>query len=115
MDVLKSQMTSRTEFERLVAADAGTLTDLERAALFLYLQRLASYGKVNGRSFGVDRPTCALRRHQARTLAPRATRRREDRVPTVRGPDPAVRRARAVFYLDPPYWIVSGLHLTVSH
>ena len=52
METLKFQITSRAEFERLAAAD--TLTDLERAARFLYLQRLGFGGKVAGRSFGVD-------------------------------------------------------------
>src|SRR5690349_21814608 len=41
MDMLKWQITSRSEFERLRLQDPGTLTDLERAARFLYLQRLA--------------------------------------------------------------------------
>jgi DNA adenine methylase len=47
-------VTGRAEFERLLAVDPDTLTDLERAARFLYLQRLAFGGKVAGRSFGVD-------------------------------------------------------------
>lgn len=54
MEVMKFQLTSRREFERLVATDPSTLTDLERAARFLYLQRLAFGGKITGRSFGVD-------------------------------------------------------------
>ncbi|WP_265518984.1 DNA adenine methylase [Nitratireductor luteus] len=54
METLKFQITSRREFERLAACDPTTLTDLERAARFLYLQRLAFGGKVRGRSFGVD-------------------------------------------------------------
>ncbi|CAM5577998.1 hypothetical protein MAUB1S_09728 [Mycolicibacterium aubagnense] len=54
METLKFQVTSRREFERLVACDPCTLTDLERSARFLYLQRLAFGGKVVGRSFGVD-------------------------------------------------------------
>jgi hypothetical protein len=53
MDMLRWQLTSRAEFERLIAAQADTLTDLERAARFLYLQRTAFGGKVTGRSFGV--------------------------------------------------------------
>lgn len=53
METLKFQITSRREFERLSACDPGTLTDLERAARFLYLQRLAFGGKVVGRNFGV--------------------------------------------------------------
>jgi DNA adenine methylase len=51
-DLLKWRLTSRAEFERLLAQDPATLTDLERAARFLYLQRLAFGGKVAGRNFG---------------------------------------------------------------
>ncbi|MFH5927183.1 DNA adenine methylase [Roseomonas xinghualingensis] len=54
MDTLRWQVTSRAEFTRLCAANADTLTDLERAARFLYLQRLAFGGKVRGRTFGID-------------------------------------------------------------
>jgi DNA adenine methylase len=54
LETLKFQITSRTEFERLSAADPATLTDLETAARFLYLQRLAFGGKVSGRNFGME-------------------------------------------------------------
>lgn len=54
MDMLRWQITGRQEFERLKAARPETLTDLERAARFLYLQRTAFGGKVAGRNFGVD-------------------------------------------------------------
>ncbi len=54
MEVMKFQLTSRREFERLAATDPSTLTDLERAARFLYLQRLSFGGKITGRNFGVD-------------------------------------------------------------
>ncbi|MBN9504906.1 MAG: DNA adenine methylase [Altererythrobacter sp.] len=54
LDVLKWQVCSRAEFERLMAVDPETLTDLERAARFLYLQRAAFGGKVTGRNFGVS-------------------------------------------------------------
>lgn len=54
VDMLRWQVAGRREFERLKAADPATLTDLERAARFLYLQRNAFGGKVTGRSFGVD-------------------------------------------------------------
>ncbi|MGX1259788.1 DNA adenine methylase [Sinorhizobium fredii] len=54
MDTLKFQITSRREFERLKACDPATLTDLERAARFIYLQKLAFGGKVNGQNFGVS-------------------------------------------------------------
>jgi DNA adenine methylase len=54
VDTLRFQITSRREFDRLKASDPTTLTDLERAGRFLYLQRLAFGGKVAGRNFGVS-------------------------------------------------------------
>lgn len=54
MDTLRFQLAGRKEFERLKASDPATLTDLERAGRFLYLQRLAFGGKVAGQNFGVD-------------------------------------------------------------
>jgi DNA adenine methylase len=54
METLRFQITSRREFERLKASDPATLTDLERAGRFLYLQRTAFGGKVAGQTFGVD-------------------------------------------------------------
>jgi DNA adenine methylase len=56
MDMLRWQITSRAGFERLRAQDPATLTDLERAARFLYLQKLAFGGKVATRTFGVTPP-----------------------------------------------------------
>jgi len=43
IETLRFQITTRAEFNRLTQTDPETLTDLERAARFLYLQRLA-YG-----------------------------------------------------------------------
>lgn len=54
METLRWQLTGRREFNRLLASNAETLTDLERAARFLYLQKTAFGGKVVGRSFGVS-------------------------------------------------------------
>lgn len=53
LDMLRYQLTTRANFEQLLRVDPTTQTDLERAARFLYLQRLAFGGKVAGRSFGV--------------------------------------------------------------
>jgi len=108
LDVLKFGLTTRAEFERLVQVDPDTLTDLERAARFLYLQRTAFGGKVSGRNFGVskDRPG----RFNLTALEPML----EDLhtrlsgvviecldwsafIPRYDGPD-------TLFYLDPPYW-----------
>lgn len=107
MDVLRWQITSRAEFARLAKADAATLTDLERAARFLYLQRLSFGGKVQGRVFGVDRRAPA--RFDVTKLEPLLAE-VHDRLAGVvieqlsyadliqRYDGPAV-----LFYLDPPY------------
>lgn len=55
IECLRFQITTRVEFDRLAATPPDTLTDLERAARFLYLQRAAFGGKLEGRSFGVSR------------------------------------------------------------
>ena len=57
LEMLCFLLTTRSEFERLVATDLATLTDLERAARFLYLQRTVFGGKVSGRNFGVSPAT----------------------------------------------------------
>lgn len=54
LGMLRWRFASRREFERLLAVDPATCTDLERAARFLYLQRNAFGGKVVGRNFGVS-------------------------------------------------------------
>ncbi len=58
MGMMRYQLASRAEFERLSNTDPNMLTDLERAARFLYLQKCAFGGKVTCRAFGVskDRP-----------------------------------------------------------
>ena len=54
LDMIRWQISTRAEFERLCDMNPDTLTDLQRAARFLYLQRLAFGGKVSGKNFGVD-------------------------------------------------------------
>lgn len=54
IDLLRFRIASRNEFERLKGMDPARLTDLQRAARFLYLQRLGFGGKVAKRGFGVD-------------------------------------------------------------
>lgn len=108
MDMLRWQVTSRTEFERLRAATADSLTDLERAVRFLYLQRLAWGGKATGRNFGVDPNTPA--RFNVSRLEPilEALHERLAGVVIERLPyaDLIARydRPTTLFYLDPPYW-----------
>jgi DNA adenine methylase len=69
MDMLRFQLTTRAGFERLMRTDPTTLTDLERAARFLYLQRTAFGGKVTGRNFGMQ-DGCARRSFDVTKLGP---------------------------------------------
>ena len=114
MDMLKWQLTSRAEFERLRAQDGDTLTDLERAARFLYLQRLSFGGKVAGRSFGVD--TTGPARFDTNRLGPllEAIHERLAGV-TIECLDWRAfierwDRPYALFYLDPPYHGTEGFY-----
>ena len=69
VELLDFTLTSRAEFERLQGTDPETLTDLERAARFLYLQLTTFGGKVKGRTFGVSRDRPA--RFNTTQLVPR--------------------------------------------
>ena len=108
MDMLRWQLTSREEFQRLLAMAPDTLTDLERAARFLYLQRLAFGGKVQGRNFGVS--VGLPGRFDVGKLGPllEAVHERLAGVVIERLPYhqllPRYDRPGTLFYLDPPYW-----------
>jgi DNA adenine methylase len=108
IETLKFQITSRREFERLMATDPETLTDLERAARFLYLQRTAFGGKVAGRNFGTD---CGVPgRFDTTKLGP-ILEAIHDRMAGVvieclswQDFVPRYDRPGTLFYLDPPYY-----------
>ena len=107
LDMLRYQLTTRSNFERLMRVDPSTQTDLERAARFLYLQRLAFGGKVAGRNFGVDSANSGG--FDVTKLQPMLEQLHErlagvtiERLPWsdfIRRYD----RADVLFYLDPPY------------
>ncbi len=107
MEVLRFQITTRAEFDRLSKVDPDTLTDLQRAARFLYLQRLAFGGRVAQRHFGMDLNRA---RFDLTKLQPMLEDLHErlagviiERLPYDRfiarydTPD-------TLFFLDPPYW-----------
>lgn len=114
IDTLKYQITSRAAFDRLCATPPETLTDLERAARFLYLQRLAYGGKVTGRNFGTATGQAA--RFNINTLVPRLEELHERLAGVVIECLPysefIVRydRPATLFYLDPPYWGSEGYY-----
>lgn len=108
MDTLRWLVASRAEFERQRALPPEQLTDLQRAARFLYLQRLAFGGKVEGRNFGVS-PGQSARFNVLRLERDLADL--HDRLAGVvveqLGYAEFIRRYDRVdmlFYLDPPYW-----------
>lgn len=108
LEELKWRLSSRAEFDRLMKQDPDTLTDLERAARFLYLQRSAFGGKVSGRNFAMlrDRPA----RFDLTKVVPlledvhdRLAGVTIERLPfgdfIAKYDTPGT-----LFYLDPPYW-----------
>ncbi|MBO9710654.1 MAG: DNA adenine methylase [Caulobacter sp.] len=112
LQMLRFQITSRSSFERLMAVDPETLTDLQRAARFLYLQRVAFGGKVAGRNFGVapgregrfnvNRLEAMLEDLHERLAGVTIERLRwQDFIRRYDRPD-------TLFYLDPPYYGCEG-------
>lgn len=112
MDTLRFQLAGRREFDRLKASDPSTLTDLERAGRFLYLQRLTFGGKVASQTYGVD-PTSPARFNLTR-LEPQLADIHErlsgvtieclDWIAFIDRYD----RPGTLFYLDPPYYGSEG-------
>ena len=108
IDMLRWRVASRAEFERLRAIPPERLTDLQRAARFLYLQRLAFGGKIAGRHFGVDRIQGA--RFNIGKLEPMLADIHERLAGVTIEQLPwgsflaRYDRPGALFYLDPPYF-----------
>jgi DNA adenine methylase len=105
-------LTSRQMFEWAQLQNVDTLTDIQRAARFFYLQRLSFGSKVTGQSFGTsassphrinllrleeDLSAAHLRLHRVviEHLSWEACIARYDQPETL-------------FLLDPPYWEVEG-------
>jgi len=112
IDMLRWRLASRNEFERLRDLPAGRLTDLQRAARFLYLQRLTFGGKVRGRNFGVDSRSGA--RFNVSRLEPMLADIHERLAGVVIEQlpfdhfIPRYDRPGMLFYLDPPYFGCEG-------
>ena len=108
LDTMKWQLASRAEFERLVKTDPATLTELERASRFIYLQRQSFGGKVVGQAFGVV--TTGGGRFDLTKLVPmlEAVHDRLSSVVIECLPfDKLITRydrPHTLFYCDPPYW-----------
>ena len=112
LEYMRHKVSSRAEFEKLARQDPTTLTDLQRSARFLYLQKLAFGGKVAGRNFGVNPPAPA--RFDVTKLGPMIDAVHERLAGVVierlHWRDFLTRydRPGTLFYLDPPYYGCEG-------
>ncbi|WP_312156302.1 DNA adenine methylase [Lelliottia nimipressuralis] len=108
----KWALTSRQIFEWNQATDPETLTDIQRAARFYYLQRLEYGAKVGGNTFG----TSATKFHGLNLLRLEETLseahlRLSAAVIEHLAWDVCMKRydrAGTLFYLDPPYYNTTG-------
>ncbi|WP_442323791.1 DNA adenine methylase [Cernens ardua] len=105
-------LTSRQQWEWLKGTPPETLTDIQRAARFLYLQKLAFGGKVEGQAFGTA--TTAKPRFNLLTLEndlvdmhQRLTNVHIENLPWDRCIE-KYDRPHTLFYCDPPYWQTEG-------
>lgn len=112
LDLFRHAVVSREMFEWLKIERPETLTDMQRAARYYYLQRMAFGGKVSGRTFGYSataRPRLdidgmaddLLSVH--RRLA-RVTVEHLDGLDCIRRYD----RSTTLFFIDPPYLATAG-------
>jgi DNA adenine methylase len=105
-------LVSRKIYEWLEMTPPDTLTDIQKAARFYYLQKMSFGGKVDGRTFGVapsDPPRLNLLRieedlSQAHLRLARAYIEHLDWQKCIMKYD----REYALFFCDPPYWGTEG-------
>lgn len=108
----KWALTSREIFGWAKDTPPATLTDIQRAARFYYLQKLCFGAKVQGYAFGTSptRPTSLNLMRLEETLSDawmrlqRVTVEHLDWQECIRRYD----RPGTFFYLDPPYWETQG-------
>lgn len=108
IDMLRWQLSSRVEFDRILALNPEVMTDLERAARFLYLQKLAFGGKLEGQNYGViyDGPARFDPSRIAGALDAVCDRLTGVQIECMGYSEFIQRydRPNTLFYLDPPYW-----------
>jgi len=108
----KWALTSRQNWEWLKSTPPETLTDVQRAARFLYLQKLAFGGKVDGQSFGTSvtsRPRFNIFTLE-QDLADAHYRLAQTTIEHLswRKVIEKYDRPGTLFYCDPPYWQTEG-------
>jgi len=108
----KWALSSRKVFTWLQKTEPATLTDIERAARFYYLQQLAFGAKVEGQNFGTATttpPGLNLLRLEE-TLSAAHLRLASSYIEHLDWAACIERydRPHTLFYLDPPYWETEG-------
>lgn len=108
----KWALVSREMFEWTRATPPDTLTDIQRAARFYYLQRLSFGGKVEGQTFGTS-TTAPARLNLLRIeeeLSAAHVRLAGVTVEQLPWQDCLRRydRPHTLFFMDPPYWQTAG-------
>lgn len=110
----KYVLYSRDEFGRLLKVNPETLTDVQRAVRYYYLQRSAFGGKVVGQTFGTaaTRPPRMNLFDLEQTLTNAWQRLVSVTIERLdfRALLPRYDRTETFFFLDPPYWKIPGYH-----
>ena len=108
----KWALSSRQVFKWLQETQPQTLTDIQRAARFFYLQHHAFGGRVESQSFGTatTAPTVNLLRIEENLSAAHLRLACGTTVENLPWQDCLKRydRTHTFFYLDPPYWQTEG-------
>ena len=108
LEMLRWQLASRSEFDRLNRQDPDTLTDLERAARFFFVQRMSMAALVGKRHYRVSRSAASYFNLPRLLATLEEVHQRLARVVIECLPfDAFIRRydrPGALFYCDPPYW-----------
>lgn len=109
----KWALVSRQMFEWIQMQRPETLTDIQRAARFFYLQKLAFGAKVSGQNFGTVATGAGPRLNLLRLeedLSAAHLRLARVIIENLSWPDCLTRydRPETFFYLDPPYWQTEG-------
>ncbi len=108
----KWALSSRQVFRWLQDTRPETLTDIQRASRFFYLQQHAFAGKVSGQTFGTatTSPTINLLRIEESLSAAHLRLASGTTVENLPWDDCLARydRPHTFFYADPPYWETEG-------
>jgi DNA adenine methylase len=108
----KYSLVSRSEFNREQAVNPETLTDIQRAARYLYLQKTSFGGHITKQTFGtatVGKPRFNLLTLES-TLESAWQRMVNVQIECLdfRKLIPKYDRPYSFFFLDPPYWNIPG-------